>query len=198
MPDLTVLRVYLLLWGCLTLAIRTFFVRRAGRRKAQAGGATINPHPLVVGSMALWVILITAFTALPEFFLNGRFMIYRPVPAVLQMLGMIGLAGGLWLFLGAHQALGEFYGVKLFVKESHRVIDSGPYAYIRHPMYTIYMSWIVSTLLFLPHYTVPVLFLMALTGFSLMAKREEHMLCKALGEPYETYLKRTGMFLPKW
>ena len=125
-------------------------------------------------------------------------MIYRPVPAALQIIGTIGLAGSLWLFLQAHQALGEFYGVKLFVKESHRVIDSGPYAYIRHPMYTIYMSWIVSTLLFLPHYGVAFLLITALTGFSRMARSEERMLCKELGEPYEAYLKRTGMFLPKW
>ncbi len=198
MSELTALRIYLLFWGCLTLAVRTVFARRGVRRKAQEGGTTINPHPLVIGSMALWVILITGFTAMPEFFLDRRFMIFHPVPIVLQIVGMTGLSVSLWLFLKAHRALGDLYGVKLFVKESHKVVDTGPYAYIRHPMYTIYMSWIASTIFFLPHYLVPILWLMALAGFPLMAGREERMLGKELGEPYATYLTRTGMFLPRW
>ena len=192
------LRIYLLLWGCLTLVVRTVFVQRGVRRKAKESGTAINPHPLVIGSMALWVILIAAFTAMPEFFLDGRFMIFHPVPIVSKIVGMAGLAVSLWLFLKAHRSLGEFYTVKLFVKESHKVVDTGPYAYIRHPLYTIYMSWIASTMFFLPHYSVPVLLLMALVGFSLMAGREERMLCEELGEPYATYVKRTGKFLPRW
>ncbi len=198
MSELMTLRIFLLLWGCLTVAVRTVFVRHGLRRKAQEGGTAINPHPLVLGSMALWVILIVAFTVMPEVLLNQRFMIFHPVPIVLKLVGIAGLAVSLWPFLKAHSALGEFYTFKLFVKESHKVVDVGPYAYIRHPLYTIYLSWIASTMFFLPHYSVPVLLAMALAGFSLMAAREERMLCEELGDPYAAYVRRTGKFLPRW
>lgn len=196
--ELLEIRAPLVIWGCLTLGIRAVYMRQAGQRKAQEGASPINPHPMVLLSMTLWIALLVLFVIAPDVMTHARLMIYSPVPRTLQALGLTGLMAGLWFFVRAHRALGEFYGVTLFIKEAHRVIDVGPYAYIRHPMYATYMFWVATTLLFLPHYGTIVILLLAFIGFYRMAKGEERMLCSALGAPYEAYIKRTGMFLPRW
>ena len=196
--DVFSIRIALLIWGSLTLIVRSIYVRRARRRKAQEGSSHINPHPLVLAAMSLWIGLLMVYVAWPDALLDDRFLLFTPTLIYLQALGLGGLIVGLWLFIQAHEALGEFYGVKLYIKEAHRVIDVGPYAYIRHPMYTIYMFWLFSSLLFLPHYAIVCFLLMALVGFYRMAKGEEKMLCQALGKSYEKYVAQTGMFLPKW
>ena len=121
-----------------------------------------------------------------------------PVLWIGQTAGIIGLVFGFWLLVRSHQALGDFYDYKLFVKNGHRVIDVGPYSYVRHPMYTTYFIWIVSTGLLLPHYIFSVILLLAVVGFRRMARKEEQLLCQALGVPYRAYMKRASMFLPKW
>lgn len=196
MLDLTLIRGFMLVWSGFTLAVRMIYARRARGRKARSGTEKTAPHPLGILAMGSWCVVIGVFIIMPEWVMSLTF--YYSSRWMGQALGIIGLLCGFWLLVRAHQALGDFYDIKLFVKDAHRVIDTGPYGYVRHPMYTTYFIWLASTVLLLPHYIFPVLLIMAVIGFYLMARREEQMLSEALGESYRTYMKRTGMFLPKW
>jgi len=196
MLDLTLIRVFMLIWSGFTLVTRMVYTRRARGRKAQPGTEKTGPHPLVLLAMGAWGVVVGFLILMPE-----RVMSYAkffPDMWIGQVLGGIGLLCGFWLLIRSHQALGDFYDIKLFVKDAHRVIDVGPYGYVRHPMYTNYFIWIASTGLLLPHYLFPIILMMAVIGFYAMARREEQMLCQALGESYRVYMERTGMFLPKW
>ncbi|MEQ1951483.1 isoprenylcysteine carboxylmethyltransferase family protein [Mesorhizobium sp. CN2-181] len=66
---------------------------------------------------------------------SGRFH-WMPAPGWAVMLGYLLLLAGIALFSWA-QAVNRFFepGVRIQSERGHRVIDTGPYAYVRHPGY---------------------------------------------------------------
>lgn len=84
------------------------------------------------------------------------------------------------------------------LQTDHRLVTSGPYRRIRHPMYTVLimyeLSWVFvsANLLFLVYYVFSV-FLIAVR-----IPREERMMLEKFGEEYRVYMKRTGRLLPRF
>ncbi len=196
MLDLTLTHGVMFVWSGITLTARMIYARRARVRKARPGAEKTSPAPMAILAIGAWCAIIGLFIIVPEQVMSQ--VLRSPVLWIGQTAGIIGLVFGFWLLVRSHQALGDFYDYKLFVKNGHRVIDVGPYSYVRHPMYTTYFIWIVSTGLLLPHYIFSVILLLAVVGFRRMARKEEQLLCQALGVPYRAYMKRASMFLPKW
>lgn len=195
MIDLVLIRLFLLIWGILALTIRLVYASRARTRKAEPGVAQTVPHPLAVLAMATWFGLFGGILVAPGFVQTQLYAL--PGLDFARIVGMTGLTIGLLLLLKSHQALGEFYGVKLYIKQAHRIVDFGPYAQVRHPMYTTYLIWYASLALIIPH-AIPILvFFTGVYGFSRMAAGEENMLKLALGQPYERYICEVGRFIPK-
>jgi protein-S-isoprenylcysteine O-methyltransferase Ste14 len=120
-----------------------------------------------------------------------------PLPGGLRWAGFgLGLCGlGLWTWTQA--VLGREYSPQLLLREQHRLVTRGPYARIRHPMYTA-MSVVGIAFALVTANGCFVLFAVALiAGFVARAPREEHMMLQAFGEEYRAYMQRTGRFLPR-
>ena len=82
-------------------------------------------------------------------------------------------------------------------KADHRVVDTGPYGLVRHPIYTGFLFSIAATAgQFGTAYAVAgVLFFLA--GFLTKARPEERFLRAELGESdYDAYRRRVPMLLP--
>ena len=93
--------------------------------------------------------------------------------------------------------LGRFFTVNVAIASDHRVVDSGPYRFIRHPSYTgallafiglgvTYANWLALILVVLP----------VLAAFMRRMEIEERALSQALGEPYSRYMARTTRLIP--
>jgi protein-S-isoprenylcysteine O-methyltransferase len=65
-----------------------------------------------------------------------RFVNFAPVNAVLGSVGVIITGVGLALFVWARQTLGSNWSQTVSAKQGHELVTSGPYRYVRHPMYT--------------------------------------------------------------
>lgn len=81
--------------------------------------------------------------------------------------------------------------------DKHRLIDKGPFALIRHPLYTAY--FLINIGLGLAFFNVmPLIFaLLILLGIYPSARAEEAVLVKQLGDSYTRYQQRVGMFFPR-
>jgi len=109
----------------------------------------------------------------------------------------VGLAGlGFWTW--THLALGTLWSPQLQLRANHRLVTSGPYRRIRHPMYTAILIWVASLGLVMANW-IPILFA-ALAAVFLVARvpQEEQMMLEQFGDEYREYMRRTGRFLPKW
>ncbi len=83
------------------------------------------------------------------------------------------------------------------IKDSHTLVTSGPYRWVRHPIYTSYFALALSLFLL----TTNLFIGLALLALSiLLASRvegEEALLLERFGDEYRAYMQRTGRFLPR-
>jgi protein-S-isoprenylcysteine O-methyltransferase len=104
---------------------------------------------------------------------------------------------GLGLRWTAIVILGRFFTVNVAIAADHRLIDTGPYRYVRHPSYTgallaflglglCFGNWISILLMIIP------IFLVFLRRMNV----EEAALLEGLGEPYRDYMRRTQRLIP--
>jgi protein-S-isoprenylcysteine O-methyltransferase Ste14 len=135
-------------------------------------------------------------------------MVAQPltVPGLgLQLMGSLGavtfgaglalVALGLALYFWARWHLGHYYVEDVVVQNDHRVVDTGPYATIRHPAFTSFFLVAGGFLLINPSALTLAAAVYTLTDFVGAAKREEQLLCEEV-PGYEAYMGRTGRFLP--
>jgi protein-S-isoprenylcysteine O-methyltransferase Ste14 len=111
---------------------------------------------------------------------------------------MVGVAAAGFLFCWwARLHLGRLWSSAIARTENHRVVDTGPYALVRHPIYTgIYIALAATAAV---RGTVPAaLGAVAMAfGWYVKARIEERFLREELGaENYEAYARRVPMLVP--
>jgi protein-S-isoprenylcysteine O-methyltransferase Ste14 len=116
-----------------------------------------------------------------------------------DFLGWAGVALcvlGFGLAISARWYLGRNWGMPMSRKEQPELITSGPYAYIRHPIYTgLIMAMLGSAIgvnIFWALMLVPVG-----AYFIYSAGREEAVMLRLFPEQYAAYMARTGMLAPR-
>jgi protein-S-isoprenylcysteine O-methyltransferase Ste14 len=93
--------------------------------------------------------------------------------------------------------LGRLWSSSVTKKADHRIVDTGPYAIVRHPIYTGILAGIFATAAMRG---APIGFvgaILATYGFMIKARLEERFLREQLGaETYESYRRRVPMLIP--
>ena len=104
---------------------------------------------------------------------------------------------GFGLRFWAIRSLGKFFTFELGTRKEHKVIDIGPYRWIRHPSYTGLIMVLVALMAMLS-WVVPLLIsiFFCIVFFSKRIPDEEKMLLKDLGDDYKAYCKKTWALLP--
>lgn len=120
-----------------------------------------------------------------------------PFPGWLRWVGFgLGLVSlGFWTW--TQVMLGRLWSAQLQVREEHHLVTSGPYARIRHPLYTGMFGYGISLALVTANWVFIALALIVIAGGFLRAPREEQMMTTEFGEEYRAYMGRTWRFLPK-
>lgn len=115
----------------------------------------------------------------------------------LGWLGCLVATGALAMFWLTHKALGRNWSVSLQMRENHRLIDSGVYARVRHPMYTAFWLWALAQALLLPNWVAGFAGFVGFgTLYAFRIGREERMMLDAFGEEYRAYAARTARLIP--
>jgi protein-S-isoprenylcysteine O-methyltransferase Ste14 len=83
-------------------------------------------------------------------------------------------------------------------KADHRVVDTGPYRLVRHPIYTGLIAAMIATALLRPGlFGIAGVALIALS-FVIKYRLEERFLMEELGPEYAAYRKRVPALVPFW
>jgi protein-S-isoprenylcysteine O-methyltransferase Ste14 len=113
-------------------------------------------------------------------------------------LGVLILAGAIFVFWRAHADLGLNWSPSLEIRERHELITRGIYSVIRHPMYASQWLWVIAQPLLLQNWIAGFSNLLIFIPFYfLRVKAEEQMMLDSFGQQYQEYMKRTGGVLPK-
>ena len=115
---------------------------------------------------------------------------------LLQVIGLLIVVGAQSLHIWARVHLQQFYTERVEFQSHHLVVNTGPYAYVRHPTFTSFFMFVVGLLLINP--ALPTLLVAAYIfwDFGRAAKQEEALLSAEL-PGYAGYMARTPRFLPR-
>lgn len=106
------------------------------------------------------------------------------------------LAGFLFCWW-ARLHLGRMWSSSVTRKADHHIVDTGPYAFVRHPIYTGIITACAAMAAQRGTVAGLVGLVLVILGFWIKARLEERFLRVELGaEPYDAYAKRTGMLFP--
>jgi protein-S-isoprenylcysteine O-methyltransferase Ste14 len=119
------------------------------------------------------------------------------LPAWIRWIGFsIGLLSIVFLSW-TELELGRQFSPQLQLREKHKLITSGPYSRIRHPLYTAIDGFGLSLALVSGNWLFVAFFLVCLIGLWYRVPKEERMMLDQFGEEYQVYMQRTGSFFPK-
>jgi protein-S-isoprenylcysteine O-methyltransferase Ste14 len=164
------------------------FRRRAAKVRRRKGRLSSVVWIWVV--IAVSVIAANAALFLVQTRFPGKSSFYIAIAAILILTG-IGIRW--WAII----ALGRFFSVDIALQEQHRIVQEGPYRWIRHPAYTgLLISFLGMGIAFGNWVSLILIVLPITTLFLYRIKIEEAALCEEIGTAYLEYRKRTKRLVP--
>jgi len=161
-------------------------------RRAAARAASRDRHSLIL----LWAVIIVSlwFGVQMVWLVPGATL---PYPLGFYLVGFCLFLGGLILRWYSIGYLGRYFTVDVSISAEHRLIDSGPYRFIRHPTYTgallafLGLGFCLGNWLSILFLSLPII-----GAFLRRIRIEESALVEALGEQYRAYMRRTKRLIP--
>jgi protein-S-isoprenylcysteine O-methyltransferase Ste14 len=122
--------------------------------------------------------------------------LWRVTPAVGWILFAL-MVGSILFGCWARIELGDLWSGDVTHKEGHRIVETGPYAIVRHPIYTALIGAAIATAAIKASPLALAGPLLMAAGFWEKARLEERFLSAELGEDaYSSYRARVPMLMP--
>ena len=125
---------------------------------------------------------------------NQHFMQPR---ASFQIAGAVMTYLGLPLTIWSRASLGRYWSSVVALKQDHKLIQSGPYRAIRHPLYSGLILAAFGMAVCVTTWTSLAGAAVLLTCFERRAQKEDALLAGEFGAEFEVYRQRTGRLLPR-
>jgi len=145
-----------------------------------------------VGPLAVAALLFSLPSSLAPF-LSARFLSSATWPLnVATALTATGLLFAMW----ARQHLGSNWSGTVTIKEDHELITGGPYALVRHPIYTGLLLALVGSALAIGEWRAVLAFALASLALWRKLRLEERLMHEQFGTAYQAYCRRVPALIP--
>ena len=124
------------------------------------------------------------------------FIVYPYRFSWFNIVGLISFVSGVSMYLKARLTLGNFFSEKLRLLGTHKLVTSGIYRHIRHPIYTAEMLLLLGFTLMLNSLLGFLVMLLFVPLILIRIPFEEAMLKEARGQQYNDYIKQTKKLIP--
>lgn len=175
--------VFLVVW-----LISSFAVERIAKRERGRG---IGRRLLTLATA--WILLADGNDSRLGV-LAARFL---PSALWIAWVGAGITVAGVLFAIWARIHIGRYWSATVALKNEHELIRSGPYARIRHPIYTGIILAIAGSALAIGTYAALLALLIFALSLWLKGRKEEALLAGEFGTVFEEHRRRTGFFLPK-
>lgn len=144
---------------------------------------------LVLFAVAIWVFLAKGIARVPDIEL-------WPYSHQVGTIADAVVAFGLFFLLWARFTLGSNWSGAVTIKENHELITRGPYAIVRHPIYTGMLVMLLGVAILTGHAVV--FGFVAVIGVAMWIKSltEERMMTKEFPDAYPAYRQRVSALIP--
>jgi protein-S-isoprenylcysteine O-methyltransferase Ste14 len=170
---------------------------RAGRRAKRDQAATEREGKGRVIIRRLAGIVMISAALLYVLYPPWMDRLAAPIPTWLRWvgagLGALSLPALCWI----QETLGKHWSRNLQLQDHHELITTGPYRWVRHPMYDVIFAAMMTLSLVSANWLMIGPALAAIAVIYSRIGNEEAMLVEAFPHAYPAYVKRTGKLLPK-
>jgi protein-S-isoprenylcysteine O-methyltransferase Ste14 len=128
-------------------------------------------------------------------FLGNRFMHRTLASAIVgSILTWMGIGLAIW----ARYHLAEYWSARITIKEDHQLIRTGPYARLRHPIYSGIVLAAIGSAVVIDQWRCVLGVCLVLIGYCIKARKEETMLTQQFGDAFREHQKHAGFLIPRF
>lgn len=188
-------------WFALVALVGCLSISAYYRRRARRQGETIprrRERPLLLASRVL--VALPLFVAILTYLVHPSWMAWTELPLptwvrwVGVALGLLTVPAAYWVFT----SLGRNVSETVLTKSHHELVTSGPYRWIRHPLYTTGIALVLTIGLMAASWFILLFGLITLASIRLVViPLEERELLTKFGQEYRHYMQRTGPLWPR-
>ena len=172
-----------------------FFVRREGFWDSQLGGKAVEEEHKDYSFWLIALAMAAVFYLSPLEYLYFSAILMRK--AWMPIAGVALVALGTGLFIWARRTLGANYSGHVSVRSDQKLVQSGPYRFIRHPAYLGYLGMALGISLGYSSIAgVGAIVVLFLPSLVYRINVEERLLSKYFGESYRTYADTSKKIIP--
>ncbi|HET6594446.1 MAG TPA: isoprenylcysteine carboxylmethyltransferase family protein [Anaerolineales bacterium] len=178
------------------IGISSYFRRRAdqesGETISRSADGTTMMNIIRLGGLILWLSPLV-------YLINPAWMNWSKIglPEWVRWLGVgVGILcalGVYWLF----SSIGSGITPTSATRKQHQLVTSGPYRWVRHPLYTLGSSLFIAFGMMADNWFIALLGILAFVAMASRTPKEESNLIEKFGDEYLDYMKRTGRYFPK-
>jgi protein-S-isoprenylcysteine O-methyltransferase Ste14 len=187
---MTTMQICSLLWIVLLLVWMVAWLRtKQTQERAPFGPRLLYGVPVTIAFYLLFG------DNMPFAWLESRIIprnIY--IEAVVITLTALGIAFAIW----ARFYIGQNWSSAVTIKVDHKLIRTGPYAWVRHPIYSGLILAMIGTALARREPRGLIALVLLCLGFQIKSRMEEKFMRKTFGPEYEDYSKSTGALIPRF
>jgi len=179
--------------------IAEIIIRAPYQKNAQTASKTdqrsSQSEQVLLGLMSVFMLLLPLVYSATNWLSFADYSL----PAWAGWLSVFLLVCSVLIFARAHTDLKKNWSPTLEIYAEHKLVTSGIYSYIRHPMYASQLLWVLAQPLLLQNWLAGPLDLVFFIPFYLLRVRtEEKMMADTFGEQYAEYVGKTGRLIPKF
>lgn len=160
-------------------------------KNAPAAKSTESPKSRQLHERLLLLAILLLFIPIPG--LTHRLV--QPTLA-LVVTGLTIQVASMALYYWARQHLGRFWSGAITITAEHKLIRTGPYRLLRHPMYTAVLGMFVGTVVVSWQIHALVGLVLGIAVYLRKIRIEERTIRKAFGADYESYRRKTWRLIP--
>lgn len=174
----------------ISVSFRIKAERQGGRMKTNEGSQLL---------VVLRLLALVAILPLLGYMINPQWVTWAqmPIPTWVRGLGAVVAALMIPLIVWMYRAIGSNVSPTQATRQNHQLVTSGPYRWIRHPLYTFGFTFVCGLTLLSALWWVAITMIPPMVILMLRTPIEEARLVEAFGDEYRNYMKRTGRFFPK-
>lgn len=176
-------------------AIRIYY-----RLAATSSGGRASIHESGLNVALRFVFGAGLIASLLAYIINPSWMAWSSLvlPAWMRWFGACLGIVALLMLVWTHQTLGRNFSATLQVRERHTLVTTGPYHWVRHPMYSSFYLLVLALFLVSANWFLGLAWFSVITGVMVTRlKKEEVLMLETFGDQYYQYMKRTGRLVPR-
>ena len=166
--------------------------RKTGEKISRKADGTAMMTVIRIGGLILWFSPIA-------YLINPTWMTWSKI-GLSEWMRWLGVGIGILCTLGIYwlfSSIGSGITPTSATREEHKLVTSGPYRWVRHPLYSVGSSMFVAFGMMADNWFIAALGVLTFILMAIRTPKEETNLIEKFGDEYREYMKHTGRFLPK-